>query len=63
MAENRKPALVEPTANEKRNGWTAEALAAYHVDRDRAVNAKVLDRPKQRPSKANSRYDPIWWRK
>jgi hypothetical protein len=31
------PAPIEPTADERRNGWTAETLAAYRREREAAV--------------------------
>jgi hypothetical protein len=51
--------LIEPTEEERLNGWTAEALTAYHAQRE-AETAKALDwteRPKLRATAQNSRYN------
>jgi len=37
------------------NGWTPEALRAYHAEREAAA-AAVVFRPRARPATANSRY-------
>ena len=50
--------LIEPSEDEKRNGWTAESLTAYHAERDAAAQ-KSLDwqmRPKAKPAVQNHRY-------
>ena len=55
---------VEPTEDEKRNGWTAETLSKYLHDREQA-NSRSLDwkeRPKAKPRVANSRYSPFRFR-
>lgn len=58
--------LVEPTADEARNGWTAETLTAY-VQEQRAAQAVRIDPrgPSRQvpPSRANSRYSPFRWRR
>ena len=59
--------LVEPTEDERRNGWTAEALTNYLAERT-AGQALKLDphslhnRMDRRPRAANSRYSPLRWR-
>ena len=57
--------LIEPTDEEKRNGWTAETLTAY-VHEQRAAQTVRID-PKSfsrqaRPTRANSKYSPFKWR-
>jgi hypothetical protein len=59
--------LVQPTAEEARNGWTAENLTAYLAERaaSQAMTldvASLLRRLQDRPREANHRYDPhrIW---
>jgi hypothetical protein len=61
--------LVEPTAEEARNGWTAQALTAYLAERTAAQTMKLdgaslLRRLQNRPREANHRYDPhkVWKR-
>jgi hypothetical protein len=57
---------IEPTDEEKRNGWTADELTAYIEDRERAQAGVVsMDpdyRPVAKPYIANSRYRPNRWR-
>jgi hypothetical protein len=61
--------LVQPTAEEARNGWTASALTAYLAERTASQamkldDASLLRRLQARPREANHRYDPhkIWRR-
>lgn len=54
--------LVEPTAEEARNGWDAEGLTAYLAERDRAQADTVLHRAPPKPRFANSKYNPMRWR-
>lgn len=58
--------IVEPTAGEARNGWTAESLTDYVADQTAAqsmrVNPHSLSR-RTRPARANSRYSPLRWRR
>jgi hypothetical protein len=65
----REQALVQPTPEEVRNGWTAEALTAYVAERT-AGQAMTIDvaslfrRLQDRSREANHRYDPHKaWRK
>ena len=51
-------AQIEPTEDEKKNGWTAETLTAYVRERDNVDHRK----PKERPVKTNSKYSPFRWR-
>lgn len=59
--------IVEPTEEEKRNGWTAKALTAYLTDR-LAAQSLSLDvsslhrRLARRPNEANHHYRPLRWR-
>lgn len=57
--------LIEPTEDEKRNGWTAETLTAYV--RDQAASAEMRVDPhsamrRKTPKRANSKYSPFKWR-
>ncbi len=59
--------LVQPTEDEKRNGWTAEGLRDYLATR-RAAQSLAIDpnslhrRTEERPRVANSKYSPKRWR-
>ena len=53
---------IEPTEDEKRNGWTTETLTQYLADREKAQSAAVLDRKPARQTRANSKYRPLRWR-
>jgi hypothetical protein len=58
--------LIEPTADEAKNGWTAKTLTAY-LAQQQASQAMRNDwtsalRRKPRPSLANSDYRPSRWR-
>lgn len=59
--------LVEPTEEEKRNGWTAETLTAYLAERlagqTLAVDPNSVHRKlARRPSAQNHKYRPHRWR-
>ena len=62
MTDENDP-LIEPTADERRNGWTAETLTDYVQQRERAQKGIVLFDPDyravKRPGRANSRYNPL----
>jgi hypothetical protein len=47
--------LTEPTADGKRNGWTAETLAAYRESIALEIAALLGPRPKPRPTRVNKR--------
>lgn len=50
--------LLEPTDEERKNGWTAETLTAYHEQRE-IETQKALDwqmRPRVRARVQNSKY-------
>ncbi len=53
---------VELTEDDRRNGWTLEALKAYHEERERARAEEILHRAPPRPRWANSLYNPMRWR-
>jgi hypothetical protein len=58
---------VEPTDDERRNGWTAETLAAYQAERNAGAAVKIDPasmhrRLMTRPNEQNTRYDPFRWR-
>jgi len=59
--------LVEPTEEERRNGWTAKTLTAYLAERQagQSLSADVNSLHRQRarrPSKQNHQYRPHRWR-
>lgn len=66
-AEATQPALIQPTDEEARNGWTPETLTAY-LNEQRAVQSlridphSALNRRARRPTRANNRYRPQRWR-
>lgn len=58
---------VEPTDEEKRNGWTTESLTAYLAERqagqELAIDVNSLHRRlARRPTEQNHRYNPKRWR-
>ncbi len=54
--------LIEPTADEAKNGWTAETLTKYLQERAQAQTLTALHRPPAKPTRANSKYSPHRWR-
>lgn len=58
---------IEPTDEEKRNGWTKETLSRYLAER-RAGQSLAADpesalrRLARRPTEQNHRYNPHKWR-
>jgi len=59
--------LVEPTDDEKRNGWTAETLTAYLAERKTAQSLNIdkdslHSRLARMPARQNNRYSPLRWR-
>ena len=59
--------MVEPTEDEKRNGWTAETLTAYIAEREAgaAVNIDPNSLHRKlaaRPRTQNHRFNPKRWR-
>ncbi len=59
--------LVQPTADEARNGWTADDLTKYIASREAgaalAVDPHSLHRRmSRRPREQNHRYSPHRWR-
>lgn len=61
-----RDALIQPSADEIKNGWTAETLTAYLQERDQA-NKNVIEfqpgtRELRRPRQQNSRYRVTRWR-
>lgn len=56
--------LIQPTAEEMANGWTAETLTEYVREREGAQENSVnwKTRPVKRPLTANSKYNPHHWR-
>ena len=53
--------IIEPTKDEIRNGWDAEALAKYHKEREKAAHEIVFKERKTKPA-AQARYRPHRWR-
>lgn len=58
--------LVEPTEDEKKNGWTAKTLTAYHADRSAgqslSIDVNSLSRRMARKPQTQARYQPLRWR-
>ena len=59
--------IIEPTKDEKKNGWTAKTLTKYLAERaagqSLAVDVNSLHRRKaRRPDVQNHRYRPHRWR-
>ncbi len=55
-APSAPPELIEPNAEEARNGWTAETLTAYVAEvqgRSNAVIAAGIGGRKSKPTRAN----------
>lgn len=55
--------LIEPTDEERRNGWTPETLTKYIRERESAQSKSIIDRQPAKPQVANGRYSPFNWRK
>ena len=58
---------IEPTEEEKKNGWTAKTLTAYLAERlaSQSLNISVDSlqrRNARKPQEANHRYRPHRWR-
>jgi len=60
-------ALIQPTADEAKNGWTAETLTAYVAEQKAAQSLRIDPssalRRKAPPVRANSKYRPLKWRR
>ncbi len=67
IAEFKGDPLIEPTAEEARNGWTAADLTKYLADQKAAANVRINPssamRGNKRPQVANSRYNPLKWQR
>jgi hypothetical protein len=51
--------LIEPTPDERRNGWTPETLTAYLAERERAVNQRLsFPRKPPLPPMAHAPWSP-----
>lgn len=64
----RQQELVEPTEDEARNGWTAEALTQYLAERTTGQSImcdphSLQSRAAKRPRFANNCYDPFRMRR
>lgn len=60
--------LIEPTEDEKKNGWTADTLTAYLTERlaGQSLSADVGSvhrRAARRPNVQNHHYRPHRWRR
>ncbi len=59
--------LIEPNAEEIRNGWTTETLTAYVNEQRAARNVRINPRSKMRmarnPTRANSGYRVFEWQR
>lgn len=54
--------LLEPTLEERNNGWTAKTLTAYIKERTEAQTEAILGERKVKPKSQNHRYNPKHWR-
>jgi hypothetical protein len=59
--------LVEPTEDERRNGWTAETLSQYLAEQRAGQSLRIdphslQNRVAARSSEQNHRYNPHRWR-
>ena len=54
---------ILPTEDERRNGWDEETLGRYVAEREKAAAQSILEREPQKPTVANSRYNPHRWRR
>lgn len=54
--------MIEPTEEEKKNGWTAKTLTEYLKERGQAQAEAILRKPVDLPKTANSWWNPfkIW---
>lgn len=62
-----KTDLIEPTKDEKKNGWTAETLTQYVAERNAGAELKtdphsLERRMERRPRAQNTQYNPHRWR-
>jgi hypothetical protein len=59
-------AMIEPTTDEARNGWTPETLTAYLAAQKASQSLRIDPaselRRKSPPARANSKYRPLKWR-
>ena len=72
LAETRRTAIkeqekIEPTEEEKKNGWTAESLTLYLAERKAAQSLGIdvnsfYRKSLQRPMTQNHKYNPLRWR-
>lgn len=53
--------MVEPSEDEKRNGWTAETLTKYLQERRAENFTAVFEREPRKPKQAKG-YRPLRWR-
>lgn len=58
---------VEPTEEEKKNGWTAESLTNYLAERKAAQSLGIdvnsfYRKSLKRPMTQNHKYNPLRWR-
>ncbi len=66
-AEAIQPALIQPSAEEARNGWTPETLTKYLNEHSASVTLRVdphstFNRRARRPTQANNKYRVQRWR-
>lgn len=53
---------IEPTKDEKRNGWEKPELNKYLEQRTKVQAQKIYNGPPKREVESNHRYDPKRWR-
>jgi hypothetical protein len=52
----------EPTAEEKKNGWTRTTLKAYILGREKEQSQNIFKKKVIRPREQNHKYQPHKWR-
>ena len=60
------PEVIEPTNEERRNGWDATSLSKYIAEQRQAeseIAFAMFDKRRFRPKWANSKYSPHHWRR
>jgi hypothetical protein len=46
--------LLEPTLDEKRNGWSAESLTVYHAERKKTAHDTIVNPAPTKPTQTTS---------
>lgn len=55
--------VIQPTADDIKNGWTEETLTAYHAEQNASAAVRIArGKPKGPPRRTNNKYNPFRWR-